>query len=831
MMEKGNNENEASVGKDVTLQISQALAAELKAGFTGAMHELNRIQHGDQFVEERIRAFGTEWQEQLKEMKDTFRTFKEELQGAHNQIREMSERQREMKEYIEMLQQENDWIQTKPLAHNSKMWNGEDEKSEDRTTGHKTYYHKTYENYEPALNQHYFSSPFHYSFQKAHSPDTEEGVYSSSDVHQRNDLASPMLTDHQDFQGQIDTETMTEYSDNFKDSNRSRYGSRENELETNHLINQLDSKKLQHQKEKYLVKRQQAAVELLESERAYMFYLSLILKTSVTVKGKDVILNSKDLRNIFPSSLRVLTQQHVCVLHTLEERVFRWQWQGIVGDIFMKLINGDDDKFLENYIIYLKELPECVSILNICSGDSLKFTRQHEDDCDEVRPDLLTLLFQPVQRIPEYVVLLQNILKYTEQNHPDYYLLLLCIQQFQTFMCRCSHLFQYNEELLTQNRAELKRLTVPQSRLKVSEKNQSMKSDEWEFTPQRYERFDNPDYRPFYTSELDLGPKSSTLKSALEVDSETCCRETRGYFNSNKARSIIGPSCPICPSETYAKNFPADYKTFLNRGEGELGHEEQETSCNPDDEESIQNASLLDQCSFASSDSSLDVRFMKTLNYIPARDPESTGCSLVLTPKHSAVEEDTDAIHKHLCYEAGHPVFNEAQTENYARNIMENVKIPISLSLSNIGSPALKTEGASLSQIKGSINKRLQKTITSSSRSEVDNKQTTDVWMELERVQNSGTATSAQMEDMCKLYKKEVNEQTAYSHSRKQEQKGGFRNSFRKLFKKKSNQSCSSSETKHTPNENPTQETTMTADQEFLARIAHVDHIDRGTAV
>eukprot|EP00062_Callorhinchus_milii_P009659 gi/632953710/ref/XP_007892572.1/ PREDICTED: rho guanine nucleotide exchange factor 33 isoform X4 [Callorhinchus milii] len=686
MMEKGNNENEASVGKDVTLQISQlqALAAELKAGFTGAMHELNRIQHGDQFVEERIRAFGTEWQEQLKEMKDTFRTFKEELQGAHNQIREMSERQREMKEYIEMLQQENDWIQTKPLAHNSKMWNGEDEKSEDRTTGHKTYYHKTYENYEPALNQHYFSSPFHYSFQKAHSPDTEEGVYSSSDVHQRNDLASPMLTDHQDFQGQIDTETMTEYSDNFKDSNRSRYGSRENELETNHLINQLDSKKLQHQKEKYLVKRQQAAVELLESERAYMFYLSLILKTSVTVKGKDVILNSKDLRNIFPSSLRVLTQQHVCVLHTLEERVFRWQWQGIVGDIFMKLINGDDDKFLENYIIYLKELPECVSILNICSGDSLKFTRQHEDDCDEVRPDLLTLLFQPVQRIPEYVVLLQNILKYTEQNHPDYYLLLLCIQQFQTFMCRCSHLFQYNEELLTQNRAELK---------------------------------------------------------------------------------------------------------------------------------------------------SLDVRFMKTLNYIPARDPESTGCSLVLTPKHSAVEEDTDAIHKHLCYEAGHPVFNEAQTENYARNIMENVKIPISLSLSNIGSPALKTEGASLSQIKGSINKRLQKTITSSSRSEVDNKQTTDVWMELERVQNSGTATSAQMEDMCKLYKKEVNEQTAYSHSRKQEQKGGFRNSFRKLFKKKSNQSCSSSETKHTPNENPTQETTMTADQEFLARIAHVDHIDRGTAV
>lgn len=43
----------------------------------------------------------------------------------------------------------------------------------------------------------------------------------------------------------------------------------------------------------------------------------------------------------FPSSLRFLIQQHLELLHTLQERVLKCQWQGIMGDLFMRLTSKE----------------------------------------------------------------------------------------------------------------------------------------------------------------------------------------------------------------------------------------------------------------------------------------------------------------------------------------------------------------------------------------------------------------------------------------------------------------------------------------------------------
>lgn len=43
----------------------------------------------------------------------------------------------------------------------------------------------------------------------------------------------------------------------------------------------------------------------------------------------------------FPSSLRFLIQQHLDLLHTLQDRVLKCQWQGIMGDVFMKLASEE----------------------------------------------------------------------------------------------------------------------------------------------------------------------------------------------------------------------------------------------------------------------------------------------------------------------------------------------------------------------------------------------------------------------------------------------------------------------------------------------------------
>lgn len=46
----------------------------------------------------------------------------------------------------------------------------------------------------------------------------------------------------------------------------------------------------------------------------------------------------------FPSSLRFLIQQHLELLHTLQERVLKCQWQGIMGDVFMRLTSKEVNK-------------------------------------------------------------------------------------------------------------------------------------------------------------------------------------------------------------------------------------------------------------------------------------------------------------------------------------------------------------------------------------------------------------------------------------------------------------------------------------------------------
>ncbi|KFP08906.1 Rho guanine nucleotide exchange factor 33, partial [Egretta garzetta] len=188
-------------------------------------------------------------------------------------------------------------------------------------------------------------------------------------------------------------------------------------------------------------KRQNIALELLESERKYVINLSLILKIKATLQGPDVKRSNKE-RSFFPNSLRYLVQQHVDLLHALQERVLSWPRQGILGDIFLKLTN-DENNFLDYYVAYLRDLPECISLIHVVILKEVE---------EEIKSDLYILFFHIVQRIPEYLIHLQNVLKFTEQEHPDYYLLLVCVQRLRVFISHYSLLFQCNEDLLIQKR-------------------------------------------------------------------------------------------------------------------------------------------------------------------------------------------------------------------------------------------------------------------------------------------------------------------------------------------------------------------------------------------
>ncbi|RXN29791.1 rho guanine nucleotide exchange factor 33-like protein [Labeo rohita] len=193
------------------------------------------------------------------------------------------------------------------------------------------------------------------------------------------------------------------------------------------------------------------AIDLQEDISTALMQLSEVRSNQKDLQ-RDLDLMQSTQNRPFPPSLRFLIQQHLELLHLLQERVLKSHWQGIMGDVFLRLTNKESD-FLDHYVSYLRDLPECLRVVSLFSSSKSGSLLESDITADETRQSLHSLLLQPVQRIPEYHMLLQSLLQQTESEHPDYYLLLVSVQQLRTFMAQYSHLLQHNQELLTHSHA------------------------------------------------------------------------------------------------------------------------------------------------------------------------------------------------------------------------------------------------------------------------------------------------------------------------------------------------------------------------------------------
>uniref|UniRef100_A0A670YAD1 Rho guanine nucleotide exchange factor 33 n=1 Tax=Pseudonaja textilis TaxID=8673 RepID=A0A670YAD1_PSETE len=425
----------------------QALASELKSSFTEAMQELSRIQHGEYALEEKVQSCRCAMEEKVAEMKNSLNDFKEELNDAKSMIEEISTKQEEMQQKIEQLQQEKRKESRKLKV---KRIQKEEHGSQTVPTPLQGSPFRALKLPEPVLiNEDFVKLLHNATYEKgivsdcmprtlgesnmravtSTNLDREENltVSSSGNAPSKGQASSTIWKQAKDSKERNDEHILKNLSDRQRDVAPSRYSSVENLMWDSSVA----------------AKRQNIALDLLESERKYVVSLSLILKVKSTLQGTEVKRNTKE--SLFPNSLRYLVQQHVELLHALQERVLSWPQQGILGDIFLRLTN-DENSFLDYYIAYLRDLPEYISLIHVVILKK-----------EETKSDLYLFFFHIVQRIPEYLLHLQNILKYTEQEHPDYYLLLVCVQRLRVFISHYSLLFQCNEDLLIQKRKKLRK--------------------------------------------------------------------------------------------------------------------------------------------------------------------------------------------------------------------------------------------------------------------------------------------------------------------------------------------------------------------------------------
>lgn len=178
-------------------------------------------------------------------------------------------------------------------------------------------------------------------------------------------------------------------------------------------------------------KRKRIVQEIVETERDYVKHMETLknnyeapLIRFAESKQKHITLDG--MKTIF-SNLDLILGVNVELLNKIEEKFADWSDDSTLGDVFVQLApifkmyndyGNNYDNAIAQYNKYMKEPAFTTQVQNCDGSHTLKLR-------------LEPLLIMPVQRIPRYNLLLQDLLKNTHATHPDKKLLEVALQKMQ----------------------------------------------------------------------------------------------------------------------------------------------------------------------------------------------------------------------------------------------------------------------------------------------------------------------------------------------------------------------------------------------------------------
>merc|ERR1712137_1319234 len=164
--------------------------------------------------------------------------------------------------------------------------------------------------------------------------------------------------------------------------------------------------------QKMMVVREKVARELVATEVTYCN----AIKSVVTefLKPAESILKKQYITEIF-SNIDQLQSLHSNILEDLQKCVESWEEESCIAAVFMTLV-----PYLKLYKAYCANYNGAVLRVSERSNSSHKFASLLQAKKETVGFDLCSLLIQPIQRIPRYRLLFEELLKHTPPEHPDY---------------------------------------------------------------------------------------------------------------------------------------------------------------------------------------------------------------------------------------------------------------------------------------------------------------------------------------------------------------------------------------------------------------------------
>eukprot|EP01103_Thecamoeba_quadrilineata_P009760 TRINITY_DN1972_c0_g1_i3.p1 TRINITY_DN1972_c0_g1~~TRINITY_DN1972_c0_g1_i3.p1 ORF type:complete len:657 (-),score=149.64 TRINITY_DN1972_c0_g1_i3:494-2464(-) len=220
-----------------------------------------------------------------------------------------------------------------------------------------------------------------------------------------------------------------------------------------------ESKKSPESKRRCL--RNQALKELVVTERDYISNLRTMLKLfyfplSNRSQAARPILSEQDLKFIFAniedivqlsdSLYKKLYNQMRSISTKIPKKTDLVADTTSVGDIFLQMI-----PMMEVYSVYMRNydasIQKFVSLLN--SRPELRaYLEEVYSDEECIHKNLQFYLIMPVQRLPRYKMLLENLSNYTSAEHPDYNKIVSSIKKVDNVIYEINQRKRKEEELL-----------------------------------------------------------------------------------------------------------------------------------------------------------------------------------------------------------------------------------------------------------------------------------------------------------------------------------------------------------------------------------------------
>uniref|UniRef100_A0AAR2KT21 DH domain-containing protein n=1 Tax=Pygocentrus nattereri TaxID=42514 RepID=A0AAR2KT21_PYGNA len=172
---------------------------------------------------------------------------------------------------------------------------------------------------------------------------------------------------------------------------------------------------------------------IVQSERSYLESLKRILQEyqRPLMEAEPRILSPRKIRPIF-FRVREITQCHSMFQIALASRVAEWDASEKIGDLFVASFSKS--MVLDVYSDYVNNFTNAMALIKkacLSKPAFLEFLKKKQSSSAD-RITLYGLMVKPIQRFPQFILLLQDMLKNTPRGHVDRLPLQLALTELET---------------------------------------------------------------------------------------------------------------------------------------------------------------------------------------------------------------------------------------------------------------------------------------------------------------------------------------------------------------------------------------------------------------